>query len=349
MSVSLRSANTLAVSSEADTVHEVRSTQALLELLRGIDRTRVLILGGGSNVLLAPCIERPVLLIRSRGIRRRGVSGAVEVEAAAGESWHELVRWTLGQGLRGLENLALIPGSVGAAPVQNIGAYGVELSRVLTRLEAVDLSTGSAVTLGVAECEFGYRDSLFKHQPGRFLITSVTLRLVESLPASGHSTRHSDVQQQTPALETGYPDVQRELLAMGISRPDAVAVAEAVIRVRRRKLPDARSVPNAGSFFKNPIVSADSYRALRVDHPELLGNHTATGIKLAAAQLIDLCGFKMRSGGPVRVWHRQPLVLTNPGRADGTAVLAYARSIQQAVEERFGLRLEIEPDLIGFS
>lgn len=341
MSVSLQSANTLAVSSDAGSVCEIRSTEALLECLRRIDRTQVQILGGGSNVLLAPRIERPVLLMRSRGISLRSLSDAVEVEVAAGENWHDLVRWTLGQGLRGLENLALIPGSAGAAPVQNIGAYGMELSRVLTRVEAVDLSTCSLVTLGVTECEFGYRDSLFKHQPGRFLITSVTLRLMQTLPAPRHPAG-------APEFETGYPDLQRELVAMGISRPDAVTIAEAVIRVRRRKLPDPRRIPNAGSFFKNPLVSSERFRSLQVNDPGLIGNYSPAGIKLAAAQLIDLCGFKLRSTGPVKVWQRQPLVLTNPGRADGTAVLAFARSIQEAVEKRFGLRLEIEPDLIGF-
>lgn len=355
MSVSLGAANTLAVPSEAGSVHEVHSIPALLELLRKFDPERLLILGGGSNVLLAPRIERPVLLIRNRGISLRRVAGEVEVTAAAGENWHDLVRWTLGQGLRGLENLALIPGSVGAAPVQNIGAYGMELSRVLQVVDAVDLSTGGAVRLDVGDCEFGYRDSLFKHQPGRFLITAVTLRLEENLTPSGggkptsvQRPRESELQRQAAALETGYPDVQRELLAMGITRPDAVAVAEAVIRIRRRKLPDPRAVPNAGSFFKNPLVSSDSYSAMSEQIPGLIGNRTPAGIKLAAAQLIDLCGFKSDSAGPVRVWHRQPLVLTNPGRADGTTVLAYARSIQDAVWTRFHIRLDIEPDLIGF-
>ena len=332
MSTSLQPVNTLGVPSVADDVYEIRSTDELRSVAATIDRARMLVLGGGSNVVLAPHIERPVCLIRSRGVSARCVAGAVEVEAAAGENWHELVRWTLGRGIYGLENLSLIPGSVGAAPVQNIGAYGVELSRHLLRLQALDLVENRLTSLSAADCELAYRHSVFKRCPGRFVITAVTLRLSER-----------------PALEIGYPDVQRELAQMGLARVGPVDVAEAVIRIRRRKLPDPRHTPNVGSFFKNPVVTVEEFAALKRAGAGLHGIESEAGMKLSAAAMIDRCGFKALADGPVRVWYRQPLVLTNPGRVGGEAVLAFAARIQDAVEQRFGIRLEIEPDVIGFS
>lgn len=331
MSRSLQTFNTLAVPCLAREVHEVRSTDELVALSAKVERGRLLVLGGGSNVVLAPDIDRPVCLVRNRGISVRSVAGGLEIDVAAGENWHELVRWTLGRGIYGLENLALIPGSAGAAPVQNIGAYGVELSRYLVRLQVLDLEQSRLRQLGAAECEFAYRDSLFKRMPGRFIITELTLRLNER-----------------PLLELGYPDVQQELADMGIVQPRPVDVADAVIRVRRRKLPDPRQVPNAGSFFKNPLISVAEFAALDAAGAGLRGIESEGGIKLSAAAMIDRCGFKKDLGGPVRVWQRQPLVLINPDRADGAAVLAFAGKIQAAVLERFGIRLAIEPDVIGF-
>jgi UDP-N-acetylmuramate dehydrogenase len=253
------------------------------------------------------------------------------VAVAAGERWHDLVRWSLARGLAGLENLALIPGSVGAAPVQNIGAYGVELGDLVQQVEALELPTGRLVRLSADDCGFAYRDSLFKREPGRFVISEVTLLL--------------GTPDHEPVID--YPDVALELDRMGIARPGPQAVAEAVIRVRRRKLPDPRFVPNAGSFFKNPVVDRETFAALEASHGPLRSYPAEPGRKLAAAQLIERCGFKADEDGAVRVWQRQPLVLTNPGRRPASEVLAYAERIRSAVAATFGVRLEFEPDRFG--
>jgi UDP-N-acetylmuramate dehydrogenase len=263
----------------------------------------------------------------------------VDVTIAAGERWHDLVRWSLGQGFSGLENLALIPGDVGAAPVQNIGAYGAELADRFLGAEVVDMETGTLLRMGREEMSFGYRTSLLKGSPGAFVILSITLRL----QAGGRS------------MTDRYPDVTEELDRMGRSRTTRpIDVAEAVVRVRRRKLPDPRFVPNAGSFFKNPVVAEDVFRTLERKHGALKRYPDPGGVKLAAAELIDHCRRASdepvawaQPDAPVRVWHRQPLVLTNPGRRPATEVLAVAGQIRQAVERRFDVRLQMEPDLIA--
>jgi UDP-N-acetylmuramate dehydrogenase len=238
----------------------------------------------------------------------------------------------LQQGYSGLENMALIPGSVGAAPVQNIGAYGVELSNLLQTVTVMDLQNGEIHRLGVDDCAFGYRDSLFKKQRHRFAILDVTLRL-----------------SVTPTLNVEYPDLQAELKAMQINNPLPAEVAEAVMRVRKRKLPDPGIHPNVGSFFKNPVVSPALEVRLRQQFPQLKSFVSAQGVKLAAAQLIDLAGWKRKSAYGVMVWPDQPLVLVNQQATDGARVLQFAESIARDVLERFGVRLEIEPDTIGFN
>jgi len=323
--------NTLGVPSRARTVHRVSSLEDLVALAPLARSEGLIVLGSGSNVVLGSRIELPICLIRNRGIRVEETDADAEVSVAAGENWHDLVRWSLARGYSGLENLALIPGSVGAAPVQNIGAYGVELDGRFLRLTALDIRSGKLITLSKDECEFGYRRSLFKSDPGRFVIGEVTLTLA----------RHRR------CLITDYVDLKLELDRMGITQPGPVNVAEAVVRIRRRKLPDPRVIPNAGSFFKNPVVSRQCYDRLRVRHGALKSFPGEGGVKLAAAELIDRCGFKEEMDGPVRVWQRQPLVLTNPGRRPATEVIAYAERIQQAVERMFDVRLEVEPDRIA--
>ncbi len=249
-------------------------------------------LGGGSNVVLPARLDRPVVLMRNRGVELTpGSGGLARLTVAAGECWHDVVRYALGRGYGGLENLALIPGSVGAAPIQNIGAYGVELADRFIAAEAFDRNSGRFVTLDRAACRFGYRDSVFKQPDGaELIVTRVTLQVA-----------------RRPTLVTDYPDLAAELAAMGCSRPTAVAVAEAVIRVRRRKLPDPRRFGNAGSFFKNPVVSSATAATLAAREPGLV--HYPAGsaqVKLSAAQLIDRCGWKgVRRGavGVCRVRH----------------------------------------------
>ena len=294
---------------------------------------RRFMLGGGSNVLLTGDFEGLVLHVCIPGRERVAEdSEAWMIRAGAGENWHDFVRWTLDQGWPGLENLALIPGTVGAAPIQNIGAYGLELAERFQRLDAVDLTTGATVAFDRAACRFGYRDSMFKHAAaGRYLITAVTLRLPK---------RWQPV--------TRYADVARELDARGMARPTAREIADAVIAIRSRKLPDPARVGNAGSFFKNPQVDAATFAALVARYPDLPHYSQSDGaVKLAAGWLIERCGWKGRTLGPAGVYENQALVLVNRGGARGTDVLRLARAIQDSVRTTFGVELEPEPVILG--
>jgi UDP-N-acetylmuramate dehydrogenase len=291
-----------------------------------------LILGGGSNLVLTRDVNAVVLKVEIPGRRLvRETPQAFIVEAGAGEDWHDFVAWTLQQGWPGLENLALIPGLVGAAPVQNIGAYGVELKDRFDSLDGVDLVTGRSVTLDAAQCGFGYRDSVFKHLlAGKTLITRVRLRLPRPW---------------TPVL--GYLELQRRVHDTGIAAPDAQTVFDWVCDIRRAKLPDPRLIGNAGSFFKNPVVSAEQCRDIIGRDPSVVHYPLPDGsAKLAAGWLIDACGWKGKSIGRAGVYERQALVLVNRGGAIGAEVLTLARAIQESVYGRFGIRLEPEPVIL---
>lgn len=291
----------------------------------------VLVLGGGSNVVFTRDFDGLVLLdeIAGRQVVRED-DDAWYVEAGGGENWHAFVAWTLENGMPGLENLALIPGTVGAAPIQNIGAYGLEMRTYFDSLVAVELATGRSERFDAAHCAFGYRDSFFKREGrGRFAIASVTFRLPK---------------RWTPRL--AYADVTRELDARGIA-PDAATprvVFDAVVSIRRAKLPDPLVLGNAGSFFKNPVIDAGPFDALRARAPDVVSYPQPDGrVKLAAGWLIDRCGWKGRALGNAAVHDRQALVLVNRGGATGAEVLALARAIQDDVRERFGVELEPEP------
>lgn len=331
---SLRGANTLGVPSIAERLVVVRSERELAALVGSGIRSdaRLTVLGGGSNVILRRRVPGTVALMRLRGVRLEPQSDGALITAAAGEAWHDLVRYSLGQGLAGLENLALIPGSVGAAPIQNIGAYGVELAERFVRLRALDTATGRIRVLRPADCEFAYRDSVFKHPEGAaFVILDVTLRLAR---------------RAEPV--TSYPDVALELERLGRTRPRPVDVAEAVVRIRRRKLPDLRRIGNVGSFFKNPLVTRAEAARAQQQLPGLSRHPAGEGrVKLSAAQLIDAAGWKGRRHGRAAVWRRQPLVLVNAGGADAADVLALAEAIRSDVAARFGIELELEPRVIG--
>ena len=290
-----------------------------------------LVLGGGSNVVLTGDFGGLVLLVALQGRRVvREDDAAWYVEAAGGEPWHEFVAWTLSQELPGLENLALIPGTVGAAPIQNIGAYGLEMGERFASLRAVELATGAVVELDAQACQFGYRDSFFKREGrDRFVITSVTFRLPK-------------VWQP----RAGYADLARALAAdgHGDAPPTAQAIFDAVVAVRRAKLPDPLQLGNAGSFFKNPVVEAAQFDALKLTEPDLVSYLQPDGrVKLAAGWLIDRCGWKGRAMGAAAVHERQALVLVNRGGASGAEVLALAKAVQRDVLERFGVELEAEP------
>ncbi|HEV8313487.1 MAG TPA: UDP-N-acetylmuramate dehydrogenase [Burkholderiaceae bacterium] len=290
------------------------------------------ILGGGSNIVLTHDVESLVVKIEVRG--RRLVQERPDawiVEAGAGETWHDFVAWTLQQGWPGLENLALIPGTVGAAPVQNIGAYGVELKDRFESLDAVDLVTGRSVLLDAAMCHFSYRDSVFKNVlAGKSIITRVRFRLPRPWQ---------------PVL--GYLDLERKLHETGITHPDAQQIFDWICAIRRAKLPDPAEIGNAGSFFKNPVVSAEQCRDIIGRDPEIVHYALPDGrFKLAAGWLIDACGWKGKSVGRAAVYERQALVLVNRGGASGAEVVTLARAIQESVYGRFGIRLEPEPVVI---
>ncbi|MGH8796633.1 MAG: UDP-N-acetylmuramate dehydrogenase [Caldimonas sp.] len=290
------------------------------------------ILGGGSNIILTHDMPQLVLKVEVRGMRIvEECADAWIVEAGAGENWHDFVAWTLAHGCFGLENLALIPGTVGAAPVQNIGAYGVELQDRFESLDAVDLVTGRSVTLRAGICEFGYRDSAFKHSlAGRSVITRVRVRLPRPWQ---------------PVL--GYLDLQRKIADTGIADPDAQRVFDWVCAIRRAKLPDPALLGNAGSFFKNPVVTPEQCRDIIGRDPEVVHYPLPDGtVKLAAGWMIDACGWKGKTVGQAGVYDKHSLVLVNRGAAIGSEVMTLARAIQESVYGRFGIRLETEPVVV---
>jgi len=323
----LRRHNTFGFDVRARFAVHVRSEA---DLLAALDDPRaqglpLVVLGGGSNVVLTRDLDALVLLMEIPGYQVESSDDAWLVTAGAGENWHGLVCRTIDDGLPGLENLALIPGTAGAAPIQNIGAYGVELRERFAGLRAFDRQQRTFVYLDLGQCAFGYRDSLFKQAGlGRYIITAVTLRLPR---------------KWQPVLS--YGELARELEG---STPDAAMVRDAVIAIRSRKLPDPAELGNAGSFFKNPLVSATQRAALLDAHPDLVSYPQPDGsFKLAAGWLIDRCGFKGHSDGPVGVYGKQALVLVHHGGGTGTALLALAHRIADAVEARFGVRIEPEP------
>lgn len=292
----------------------------------------VTLLGGGSNVVLSSAIPGLVIAMRSRGRRvlQRGAGSAV-IEGEAGESWHALVGWSLDQGLSGLENLSLIPGTLGAAPVQNIGAYGVELKDVFEGLDALDRETGEVCSFTLTDCHFAYRDSIFKQSAGRYVILRVRLRL------------HTQAQ-----LKVDYAPLGAAWEATGLSRPDARVVSELVCQIRRSKLPDPAILGNAGSFFKNPLVCAETLQRLLARYPGLPHYPQVDGqFKLAAGWLIEQAGWKGYRDGNVGVHREQALVLVNFGAARGREILHLAKRIRQDVRARFAVELEQEPLALG--
>ncbi|WP_375191899.1 UDP-N-acetylmuramate dehydrogenase [Marinobacter sp.] len=331
--VELGALNSLHVAAVARFYVEVGSTDELVNALVWADSHghEVLILGGGSNLVFAGDFPGLVVRVAILGrhweqIEERGAT----LVLGAGENWHEAVIYAARAGYRGIENLALIPGTAGAAPVQNIGAYGVELCDTLQSVSALDRTTGERVTLGADECRFAYRDSLFKQTPGRYVITEIRLRLSRTRP-----------------LVLGYRDLEEYLGPVDADRLEPMAVAEAVMAIRRRKLPDPDILPNAGSFFKNPVVDTARFEALKARYPDIAAYPQAVGVKLAAAWLIDQSGWKGYRNARVGVHNRQALVLINHSGGTGRDILALAETIRGSVQERFGVILEMEPGIVG--
>ena len=334
--------NTFGVAATAAQFATVSSEAALMDWCTRSGRaTPPFLLGGGSNVLFTKNIESPVLQIAPRGARIVFDEGSTAlVEAMAGEPWHAFVLWTLAQGLSGLENLSLIPGFVGAAPVQNVGAYGVETADTLHSVTAVDTRTGVPREFSNAECKFGYRDSVFKQlrddlQDGerdRYAIMRVRFRLSR---------------QFTPHLD--YGDLKTELQRSGVSAPTAMDVSRAVIAIRQSKLPDPAVIGNAGSFFKNPVLDTQIASELKEKFPGMPRYPAKDGVKIAAGWLIEQAGWKGRRLSPASgagVHDKHALVIVNRGWATGADIWALAQAVQAAVSEKFGVTLEPEPRLV---
>lgn len=331
----LRALNTLHLPARAARLQPVEDALDLPALTSAIaDRGEpLLVLGGGSNIVFAGDFAGTVLHMRTRGIELLAQDGdTVQVAVAAGEPWHDWVASALERGWYGLENLALIPGTVGAAPVQNIGAYGIELVDRLQAVEAWDLEARQWLRLSAAECEMGYRDSVFKRRlAGRAVITRVIFRL-----------------STVPDLRAQYADLQRELAARGITAPTPRDVFDVVCAIRRAKLPDPAQIGNAGSFFRNPVLDAADAAGLLAAHPDAPHYPAAGGaVKFAAAWFIDRCGWKGARCGDAGVHERQALVLVNHGQATAAELLALARDIQADVRARYGVMIEPEPVIVG--
>jgi UDP-N-acetylmuramate dehydrogenase len=348
--VPLQPSNTFGIVAKALTLVRVASQADIAAVLHdpALRAAAKFVLGGGSNIVLTGDVKPLVLKVEIMGKRLVSENAkAWIVEAGAGENWHDLVSWTLQNGFPGLENLALIPGTVGASPVQNIGAYGVELQDRFDSLDAVDLTTGQSFTLNAARCAFGYRDSVFKHASkpdaaghpgfglaGKALITRVRFALPKAWK---------------PVL--GYADIEKKRLLSSIDAPSALQIYEWICEIRKAKLPDPKLIGNAGSFFKNPTVSPEQCADIIQREPNIVHYQLADGsVKLAAGWLIDACGWRGKSIGNAGVYEKQALVLVNRGGAGhpvtGGEVMTLAKAIQTSVYERFGLRLEPEPVVV---
>jgi UDP-N-acetylmuramate dehydrogenase len=326
---SLEGRNTFHVAARADLLIDVRKRDALHELFgfAALKSRPLLVLGEGSNILFTRDWNGVVLSVATRGIAVLGsdtARGRVRVEA--GENWNDFVHWSIGQGFAGLENLVAIPGTVGAAPMQNIGAYGVEVREFVAQVETWDREAARFVELSNAECAFAYRDSVFKRSPDRYVITAV----VFDLP-----------RRREPRLD--YAGVREELAALGVAEPRPASIAEAITRIRMRKLPNPHVIGNAGSFFKNPLVPAAAADAIRREHPSAPAWPAGEGLmKLSAAWLVEACGFKGLREGDAGVSSAHALVLVNHGQATGAEIGALARRIQAGVRDRFGIELSPE-------
>ena len=330
----LTALNTFGISEQAERlalIHDDRQLRAALALAER-NGWPVNLMGGGSNLVLAGPVPGLTLAMRSRGRRiiQRTTDFAI-IEGEAGENWHQLVCWSLDMGFHGLENLSLIPGTLGAAPVQNIGAYGVELCDVFDSLEVLNRQTGETRWIGRAECRFAYRDSLFKQEPGTYVILRVRLRLAAR-----------------PAPRLDYVPLAVAWQELGLKQADSRVISRLVCDIRRSKLPDPAQLGKAGSFFKNPLVTDEQASALASRWPGMPQYPQSDGsVKLAAGWLIDQAGWKGHSRQRVGVHREQALVLVNLGGARGADVLGLAADIRRDVLQKFAVTLEMEPQILG--
>lgn len=333
--VSLQPYNTFGLEASAKHFVEIETQEELVDFLLNepLAKENLLPLGGGSNILLTQDYEGTVLKLSLQGktvLKEKG--GFTFVEVASGENWHDFVLWAIDQNLGGIENMSLIPGNVGTAPIQNIGAYGVEQKDSFVSLTAVEIESGQVHHFTNEACEFGYRDSVFKrHLKGKFIITKVVFKLT--------NTNH--------LLKTSYGAIQAELKSKGIETPSIKEVSDAVIAIRQSKLPDPKEIGNSGSFFKNPVISNEKFEVLKSKFPEVSAypngeNHT----KVAAGWLIEQAGLKGLRRGPIGVHEKQALVLVNYGGGKGKDIQQLSSDIQQKVKEIFDISLEAEVNIL---
>lgn len=332
----LKEYNTFGISAFAKAYTATTTLQQLKEALSYFKDECVFLLGGGSNMLLTKDIDKPVIHVLLKGIKViEKQANSLYLKVMAGENWHQLVMYCVANNLGGMENMALIPGNVGTAPIQNIGAYGVELKDIFHSCEVIHIKTQEVKELHLADCDFGYRESIFKNDfLGQYVITSVTFKLTDLTLATQYD------------FKTGYGDIKAELEKLGATTLENVA--QAVINIRQSKLPDPAVLGNSGSFFKNPIIARDTYDILVSKFPDMphypINNQQ---VKVPAGWLIDQCGLKGFRKGDAAVHERQALVLVNHGNASGDEVLAMAKHVQKTVMERFGIQIETEVNVIS--
>ncbi|MAO08322.1 MAG: UDP-N-acetylenolpyruvoylglucosamine reductase [Alteromonas sp.] len=330
---SLKDYNTFGIDAYAKKFVSIASEKELKTLLSSEHKTTIFILGGGSNMLLRNNIEAFVWHINIKGIEIISENDQeVWVEAKAGENWHEFVLYCLQNNYGGVENLSLIPGNVGTAPIQNIGAYGVELKDVFTSCKAIEIDSQEEKEFNLKDCKFGYRDSIFKNEAkGKYIITSVVFKLTKN--------HHQ--------LHTSYGAIQQQLLTNGVENPTIRDVSEAVIEIRQSKLPNPKELGNSGSFFKNPIITAEKFQEFRLQFPEApFYEVSPTEFKIPAGWLIEKAGFKGKRYGDAGVHKNQALVLVNYGNATGEEIWELALTIQREVKKLFGIYIEPEVNVI---
>jgi len=326
--VSAKSYNTFGIDTNFSTLIEIQSKDDFYHL-QDIESDSFRVLGGGSNVLMAHSHEDPIVLVNNKGISviKEG-EDYVLISMAAGEVWHDAVLWAVANDYGGIENLSLIPGKCGAAPIQNIGAYGVEIKDVLHTVRAFDIEKDLECTFHNQECSFGYRNSNFKTLwKGKFIITEIILQLSKL----GHHK-----------INTSYGAISSVLEDRQIENPTIKDISEVVISIRQSKLPDPAEIGNAGSFFKNPIIDHSLFESIKNDYPHIPNYPADENIKLAAGWLIDQCGWKGKVVGETGTYKNQALVLVNRGRAKGADILSVAKQIQKDVQDKFGVSLERE-------
>lgn len=329
--ISLKNYNTFGIDIKAKEFVKVTEISQLQEVLS--KEKNIFLLSGGSNMLLTKNIDKLVVFIDNKGIDVIAQDkNSIELKVNAGENWHEFVLYCINKNFGGLENLSLIPGNVGTCPIQNIGAYGVEVKETITQVDAIEISSGKLKSFTNSECKFGYRNSVFKNElKGQFVLTSVQFKLTK--------TNHK--------LETGYGAIETELAKRNIQNPTIKDISDAVISIRQSKLPNPKEIGNSGSFFKNPVIASSLFLELRKEYPNIPSYQVSENqIKVPAGWLIETAGFKGKRFGDAGVHEKQALVLVNYGNASGKEIHDLALKIQKSILEKFHISLEIEVNVI---